>query len=151
MNELSPYEFDQTDKGWPALDSEGKYLEAAEAIKFYIDSNKDKIANQNEVSIQTLFFHAGQEYAMEGGEYYPRAIEMMKKSYKSSESWNIYVNGSIAFLSADQSKLKVCSDELAKLASTDNELAANANILRAFQDGISHGFSYASIYDGVAE
>ena len=151
MNELTPYEFDQTDKGWVLFDREGKYIEAVKAIESYINSNEDKIANQNEVSIQTLFFHAGQEYAMEDEKYYSQAIEMMQKSRKPSESWNVYVDGSIAFLSKDQPRLEVCTNKLAELANANEELVANANILRAFLDGMVNNLTYASIYDTIAK
>jgi len=147
MNELRPYDFDQTDAGWPSLDGERRYLEAAKAIESYIDSNKAKIAGQSDVSIQTLYFHAGQEYAMEGEQHYSLAIEMMRKSYKSSEGWNIYVDGSIAFLSHDELKLEACIEKLAALANIDDELVANANILQALIDGAANGLTYATIYD----
>ena len=148
MNDLSPYDFDQTHKGWPSLDRQGKYLGAATAIVSYIDANQPRIAKQNEVSIQTLFFHAGQEYAMGGKQYYRQAIEMMKKSYKSNEGWNEYVNGSIAFLSGDMSVLKVHANKLTELANENSDLTMNAHILWKFVDGIANDLSYVTIYDG---
>jgi hypothetical protein len=149
MNELTPYDFDQTSQGWPLLDHDGKYLEAAEAIDSYITSNEVKIADQDKISIQTLFFHAGQEYAMAGKQYYSQAIKMMQKSYKSSQDWNLYVDGSIAFLSEDQLKLKESINKLSELAQTNDKLVANANLLQSFLDGMTDNLSYASIYDNT--
>lgn len=144
MNDLSPYDFDQTDSGWPALDRQGKYLEAAEAIEAYIAANQALIQSQKEVSLQTLHFHAGQEYAM--ADEYEKAIEHMKRAYKDRPDWDVYVDGTIAFLAADSTRLKEASTHLQRLAEEDQRLRANARLLADFLRALPADQTYADVY-----
>jgi hypothetical protein len=146
MEDLPPYDFDQTTAGWSSLDQEGKYLEAAEAIELYVHKNLDSIANQSKVSVQTMFFHAGQEYAMAGPEQYQKAIAMMKNSYKKDLSWNMYVDGSIAFLSGNALMLEESAESLFLFSIQNSDLAANAELLKSFAVGLSQGSTYAKVY-----
>ena len=150
MNDLSPYEFDQSDSGWRLLDAQGKYLEAAKTIENYISLNTDSINVQNEVSLQTIYFHAGQEYAMAGPDHYDKAIHNLKKSFKSKAGWDIYVNGTIAFLGQDKNDLQKASDKLSVLANADPRLKNNALLLANFLQALNDNSSYATIYNKTA-
>lgn len=133
---MTPNEFDMNNEGWRGLNSEGKHLEAAERILWYIDQNREKITDKNP-SIPTLYFHAGQVYAMAGEEYYPQAIESFKKSYKDNEEWDLYVKGSIAFLNKDKKTL----DE----AIENNGM--NIDILQRFSEALDRqDTSYSTNY-----
>ena len=147
MDELSPYEFDQTHQGWRLLDSEQKFLEAAKAIELYIASHLEEIRNQNLVSAQTMYFHAGQEYAMAGIEYYRQAVFNFKKSYKSNPGWDIYVEGTIAFLEKNADALQKAADKLVLLAETDKSITANSQLLRQFLKALPAKRDYATIYE----
>lgn len=145
--DLSPHDFDQTSNGWSKLDKKGLYLEAAQLIERYIESNAMRIEQQSEVSIQTLHFHAGQEYAMAGEAYYAQAIEHMERSYKSSEGWNLYVEGTLAFLSKDQATLSEASIKLSNLADSEQALLANALLLKNFSASLLFKkHDYAEVY-----
>ena len=77
---LTPYDFDQSDRGWRALDRNMEYLTAAHVIESYLNANETRLLEQYEVSIQTVHFHAGQEFAMAGAKYYGNAIEHFRQS-----------------------------------------------------------------------
>lgn len=145
---LDPYEFDQTDAGWSSLDKQGLYIEAARIIELYIDKKSDVINNQSSVSIQTIHFHAAQEYAMAGVEHYPTAVMHCKQAYKDEEAWNTYVNGTIAFLSHNSKQLAENTKKLKKLASANAKLEFNAQLLQKFLDSLQNGKrSYGEMYD----
>lgn len=147
MYNLSPCDFDQSDFGWRLLDAQGKYLEAATAIEAYLSSHVSVINAQSQVSVQTIYFHAGQEYAMAGPEYYQRAISNFRKSYKSKVDWDTYVDGTIAFLSKDKDKLQKAADKLSRLANTDSVLEANAQLLSDYIQALAENRNYAAVYD----
>ncbi len=147
MNELSPYDFDQSDKGWRLLDTRHKFLEAAKLIENYIKTNEELIKNQSLVSVQTMYFHAGQEYAMIGPEYYDKAVKNFSNSYKSTTGWNTYVDGTIAFLNKDRAILKKAMTELQELANNDSKFQPNATLLNDFHKGLTTDKSYGFIYD----
>lgn len=85
MDELNPFDFDQSDKGWRLLDRQGKFLEAAKAIESYIASHKKVIETQTQVSLQTMYFHAGQET-----QWRARSImEKHQKTYRNRINHNL--------------------------------------------------------------
>ena len=144
---LDPYTFDQTDDGWRGLDKKGKYLEAAKLIESYMVQNEPSIEAQGRVSLQTIHFHAGQEYAMSGEANYSRAVEHFRQSFKESTSWNIYVNGSIAFLERNIESLILSSQELDTFSAQDSRLDQNAALLRRFLDALkADEYLYAAVY-----
>ena len=101
---MTPYQFDQTKNGWRKLDSEGKFIEAAELIAAYVKQNQAQITSNP--TIQTLYFHAGQEYAMVGEARYEEAITYFRRAYKGKPEWDAYVEGTIAFLRRDKTQLE---------------------------------------------
>jgi ABC-type thiamine transport system substrate-binding protein len=151
MQDLSPYDFDRSDSGWRLLDSQRKFLEAAIAIETYISSHIDKIKTQNQISIQTMYFHAGQAYAMAGPKYYRNAIDNFNKSYKSKIDWDIYVDGTIAFLNKDKKKLQEAADKLSGLANKDVRLQTNAQLLNDCTKALNVSDGYASVYEKATQ
>lgn len=147
MDDLSPYEFDQSPKGWRLLDKEGKYLEAAKAIEAYILSHKVEIKNQNRVSIETMYFHVGQEYAMAGEKYYNLAIQNFQKAYKGELGWDAYVEGTIAFLKKDAKALRASVEKLTSIATASSSHEPNSKLLGRFLGAIESGKTYSEIYD----
>jgi len=142
-----PYTFDQTDKGWRGLDSQEKYLEAAELIESYLKDNEELIHNQDKVSMQTIHFHAGQEYAMLGKEYYQQAVEHLLQALKDKHGWDLYVKGTVAFLQRDRDMLVVCASKLRDAATNDPKLESNAELLENFLAEVeSSTVTYAQIY-----
>lgn len=144
---MTPFDFDQSENGWRSLDKKRLYLDAAKLIATYVATNEKVILAQDKVSIQTLYFHAGQEYACAGKEYYPRAISFFRKSYKSKEGWDTYVDGTIAFLECSKNKLKQSADKLTMLAENDESLLNNAGLLREFQKSLKVKISYLETYE----
>lgn len=147
MDDLTPFDFDQTDKGWRLLDEQGKFLEAANAIESYIASHSNEIQNQNRVSIQTMYFHAGQEYAMAGEKYYSLALEYFQKAYKGKLGWDTYVDGTIGFIKKDTKALQTAADQLANIAKAELSHKSNSELLESFLSAVNTGKSYSKIYD----
>lgn len=88
-------------------------------------------------SLEVMYFHAGQSYAMAGNEYYVDAISCLEKSYMRSEKWNRYVKGTIAYLSGDKQALH-------ELLQSET---MNTEILEAFAASLDHGHgSYRQDY-----
>lgn len=143
---MSPYDFDQSPQGWQSLDAQGKYLEAAQLIEEYLSKNEGVIAAQNEVKIQTIRFHAGQEYAMCGPGYYPKAIEFFEQSKKGREAWDIYVDGTIAFLKDDGTVLTECTVKLGQIAKDDPQQQANYELLERYAEALEHDRPYSTAY-----
>lgn len=148
MLDMTPFEFDQSENGWRKLDKQGLFLEAAELIASYVAANIKIIEAQNQVSIQTLYFHAGQEYACAGKKYYAKAISFFSMSHKSKEGWDVYVDGTIAFLENDKKKLKQAANALKKLTKTDAMQLSNANLLQEFLYSLEINQSYLDAYGG---
>ena len=145
---LSPYDFDQTDLGWRALDAQGEYLEAARLVGAYIVQNKQHILKQNKVSLQTIHFHAGQEYAMSGETFYKDAVDHFCQAYKSKSNWDSYVKGTVAFLERDATELAIQAQHLNDSAAIDPQQKPNAKLLSNLLEGLSEGrYSYMEIYD----
>src|SRR5688572_17760602 len=128
MLDMSPYDFDQSENGWRLLDKQGKYLEAAELIASYLASKEAVIKGQSKVSAQTIHFHAGQEYACAGKVHYAKAVSFLTKAYKGNAGWDLYVDGTIAFLEGGEDKLRLAADHLSELAKTDSRLLSNSRL-----------------------
>jgi hypothetical protein len=143
---LEPYEFDQGEHGWRELDNEKKFLEAAEIIEKYIKENKEKVqkyAEENPRLGYVLVFHAGQLYATAGPQYYDKAIEFLNNSFDPDESgWNLYVEGTVAFLQDQKGKLLTCIEKL----QNDPELI-RAEVLEKLKNGLENGSTYQQAYD----
>ena len=98
-------DFDQNpETGWRALPD--CYSDIAELIIAYIARNRSELT---EDQILILQWHAGQDFALDGN--YKSAIEWMEKCFRSGEyyhdvSWNLYVQGTLAFLRKDASTLE---------------------------------------------
>lgn len=117
-------EFDQTkDGGWRALQREGKYLEAARLIDSY-ESSKADLGGSERINLR---FHAGQMYAFAGdpaqalkrlreAKYPPEIIAQMGEDKAYLESWNYYVDATVAFLERDRAKLLKCRELMAGTA-----------------------------------
>jgi hypothetical protein len=126
--DMTPKDFDQSAEGWRALDEKQKYLEASELILSYIKQNHNNITGMNP-SLQVMYFHAGQEYAMAGEEHYESAAECFECAYMESTKWNLYVKGTIAFLKQDKKTL----------IQTIAGQAMNSNVLVQFLHALEKG------------
>ncbi len=71
------------------------------------------------MSVQTMHFHAGQEYAMSGENNYDKAIDNFTHAYKSQGEWDAYVEGTIAFLRKDEASLEKAAKKLHETALKD--------------------------------
>lgn len=132
---MTPYQFDQTKKGWRRLDEEGKFIEAAELIVAYVKQNQAQTTSNP--TIQTLYFHVGQEYAMAGEAYYEEAITYFRRAYKGKPEWDTYVEGTIAFLRRDKTQLEKAMQNGAQ----------NVEMLQRFLAALEEeNFSYAVNY-----
>ena len=103
--------FDQDmEGGWRALDNRGCSREAAELIAAY----RQTPAN---VGQNLLAWHEAQIRAELGQT--AEAVALMRQSYRPAENnkagWNLYVDGSIAFLQGDRPALQQARDALAVL------------------------------------
>lgn len=101
MMELSPFEFDQTGKGWRSLEDPALQVLA---IKEYIDKYKE-----DDFYTRLLNFHLGQALAIrnidENDIIY--AVHHMKLSLDIYDGeWNDYVNATIAFLEKNKEELE---------------------------------------------
>lgn len=111
MLALDQSKFDQDlSGGWRQLANAGCDVEAANLIRDW------RTARQSKASI--LFWHEGQLRANAGQT--SRAISLFKKSRKSKEKdagfgWNLYVDGTIAFLRGNRGQLRTARTRLAAL------------------------------------
>jgi hypothetical protein len=101
MLALDQRSFDQAPTGWRELAQSGCYLAAADIIRDW--------RKLNAASDTILSWHEGQMRA--NANHYRRAISLFRQSRKQplaeiAEAWNIYVDGSIAFLQADRRALE---------------------------------------------
>ena len=115
--ELSPEEFDQDEeKGWRRLDNAGQMLEAIEAIRLYIATNKQKMqsgsADDREL-MSLMYFHAGQLTALHDTDHYAEAINWFRQAdMTNNQRWNYYVAATIAFLESNRETLAVSLESL---------------------------------------
>lgn len=100
--------FDQTPgHGWRALAARGCDGQAAELIRKWREHHRE--------SRTILFWHEGQSRAFTGD--YPAAIALFERARKAPQDdrifWNLYVDGSVAFLKGDRARLQAARDALA--------------------------------------
>ncbi len=111
MLALDQSKFDQDlTGGWRQIAYAGCDVEAADLIRDW------RTARQSQAGI--LFWHEGQLRANAGQT--SRAIALFKRSRKSKSEdagfgWNLYVDGSVAFLRGDRNGLKAARTKLAAL------------------------------------
>ena len=96
--------------GWRAVANRGCDGEAADLIRDWRAAKRSKD--------ELLYWHEGQLRANAG--QYPAAIALFEKSRKPTAQdaawgWNLYVDGSIAFLRGDRPTLKAARTKLASL------------------------------------
>lgn len=132
---LSYEEFDQDlDGGWRALEARGRCAPiAAKLILDYLGANQD--SELSPMQVRLLLWHAAQTTA-----YYNEvaAIDLFEKTYETttrSTQWDIYVDGTIAFLRKDRRALDDALNMLSKQNVTVEEqterqvfLDANPNL-----------------------
>lgn len=126
---LSFKEFDQDFKGgWRAYSHEdGCKAQAIELLKSY-QKRQDVQFRENR---STLRWHTGQVLASTGD--YEQAIQYFKQTYKDNSEypeWNLYVDGTIAFLEKDKPKLKTARDKLAIIPVPEERKAARRQFLK---------------------
>lgn len=101
--------FDQdTQGGWRALAGKGCDREAADLIRDWRLQHND--------SRYILFWHEGQSRAFDGD--YEVAASLFEQSRRPAEDrigWNLYVDGSVAFLRGDMAKLQAARASLAEM------------------------------------
>ncbi|WP_240339107.1 hypothetical protein [Novosphingobium sp. BW1] len=99
--------------GWRILAARGCHTQAADLIRDWRQIHRAQDA--------ILTWHEGQMRAFAGD--YAAAITLFKRSRKPADrddfGWNLYVDGSIAFLSGDRTKLRGARAELAAMAKPD--------------------------------
>lgn len=105
---LDQQSFDQAPTGWRELARFGCYLAAADIIRDW--------RQLNAASDTILSWHEGQMRA--NANYYNDAISLFRQSRKKpsaemAEAWNIYVDGSVAFLQGDRRALERARARLA--------------------------------------
>lgn len=109
-------QFDQDkDIGWRKLADAGCDLEAADLVKRW------RIAHQSSASI--LYWHEGQLRANAGQT--SAAISLMERSRKTQKEdagfgWNLYVDGTVAFLRQHRREIELARAKLAKLPRPDH-------------------------------
>lgn len=105
--------FDQSmTSGWRPLARKGCTAEAADLIRDY------RIAHPETKRASLLLWHEGQLRATAGETQ--AAIALFRQAYKPAEmdsgfGWNLYVDGTIAFLSRDRTALLTARQKLAAL------------------------------------
>jgi hypothetical protein len=140
--ELDQKAFDQDfNGGWRKIADNGCKKEAADLIRDWRRIHTSEST--------TLYWHEGQMRAEIGDS--PAAVELFKKAIKTPEEeagfgWNLYVEGSVAFLNRDKLTLQRARDALAVLPKPEGlsrmvdqdgnpveiEWPMNLNILDAF-------------------
>ena len=107
-------DFDQDfEGGWRTLDyKQGCKGAAARLLKSYLAEYEYTYERQH----NQLEWHRGQVLASSGN--YDEALAVFKRTYKDGDdekAWNLYVDGTIAFLKKDKSALQATRDKLAKV------------------------------------
>jgi hypothetical protein len=118
---MDPWEFDQSPRGWRSLhrNEAGDFIHIAQIIEKYIEQCSDEVSTDSRLDLELLHFHVGQQYACAGDEYYGKAIESFRQSFRSASTnewdhlyWNPYVEATLAFLESDIAELRVCCERL---------------------------------------
>jgi hypothetical protein len=152
--QMNPVEFDQSHGGWRSLVGKVDEEDIAELILKYIKLSGNKVAEYNKdkvggevFPVDLLYFHAGQSFGYAGPKFYKKAIECFQKSYEEGkECWNVYVDGTIAFLEGDKDEvdkhIKLIEDSKA-----ENKRGGNIGILKNFSKCLEIGItSYEEAY-----
>ncbi|MGB3796676.1 MAG: hypothetical protein WA957_10295 [Alteraurantiacibacter sp.] len=112
--------FDQTEgRGWRPLYDAGCYIEAAELLRdWQLEHGEDfDLANPRDRSLaRILVWHEAQMWAF--GERTELAVPIFEETYSEEESagaWNLYVDGTLAFLSRDKLGLETAIKKLAAI------------------------------------
>lgn len=139
---LDENQFDQDLKGgWRELSSRpGCLLAAADLLRDY------RHAHSKDAGLLT--WHEAQLRASAG--QYPEAIALMKQAYKPAEKdlagWNLYVDGTIAFLRRDLAALKQAKAKLPEVKAPVTEgMPPNIDVI----EGLENCFDqpYAKAYE----
>lgn len=126
---------------WRQLADQKKYLEAAEVLIAYIESDPD--TTKPSPSLETTCFHIGQMYASAGDEHYQEAISWFRKSHKPGrDDWNMYVDGTINFLEHDHEGLV---NKIARLQGMNGH-EDYMTVLEHLSEGLEKGLSYDNAY-----
>ncbi len=114
--------------GWRALASKGCDREAADLIRDWRLRHND--------STYMLFWHEGQSRAFSGD--YEAAINLFEQSRRPTGEdpigWNLYVDGSVAFLRGDMVRLQAARERLLRTPKPpewDGMRGADGKLLRA--------------------
>ena len=125
---------DDAPEKWRVLSNEGKYLEAASELLYFVLSDSTRNAHAD-------YWHIGQMYAMAND--YEKAIFYMDKSAigVKDEQWNWYYQGTIAFLKRDKQQLQ----KYARLLSKEHSVyyKANADVLKKLLANFEKGYGEA--------
>lgn len=120
--------FDQDEqKGWRVMAHKGCDEVAGNMIKSYI-LYSPHVTTDN---LNILRWHAGQNYAVDG--QYNEALLFFIASYQEpgdyySESWNLYVEGTVAFIHSDREVLTSSIQNLETMVFSDDGIKARTEI-----------------------
>ena len=119
---LSPDEFDQDmTGGWrPVSERPGCELAAATVLEAYITENGIKPDTG-------MYWHMGQLLALSGD--HEAAVPWLETSRGADPVWDLYVDGTIAFLTQDRSGLEAATDSLALVEVSEDEKAMRRQYL----------------------
>ncbi len=133
--QMNPEEFDVSPISWRSLSALKKHIEAADLIKEYINTNKERVTD-----IEIMYFHIGQLLAFSGTEHYSEAIEFFKLSFflNRSELWNTYVSATIAFLEGNIKKIEE-SIQIIENSKKEDKRQGNLGIIKNFQNSLLLG------------
>ena len=117
MLALDQADFDQDlSGGWREVSYRaGCELAASDLLRDY---RNQKLAAGDKKNLNILYWHEGQMRASAGET--DAALELFRQTYKQSQSWNYYVDGTIAFLENDRSALLAARNALAALPEPDH-------------------------------
>lgn len=149
---LSPWEFDQGERGWRQFEDGGKIKEAIKLIAAYLTVHeKDMRGFKNDeaagtVSLQLLHFHRGQLLAELGEEHYTQAIQDLEQAYYGDGLWwDTYVCGTIAFIERNKDELMKTIEKL--MSENEDGGQVNGAILKNLLKSIdSKNYSYRDAY-----
>lgn len=152
---LPPQAFDQDfEGGWRAVSyDDGCLLAAADLIKAYILYSRPFPASDE---LRLLRWHAGQ--MMASANAYAEAIALMSGTHDAPEDgeteWNLYVDGTLAFLRSDRDALLQARDELAGRTVPEDVQAARRRFLAdnpniTMPDGFVDEPANLSVLDGL--
>jgi len=147
---LSPWDFDQTPKGWRQFGDNNEFVKAAGLISKYMEINRDLLATQPEskesIHLRLLNFHRGQMLAAAGQEHSNEAIESFKKAFGSDECWDAYVTATIGFLEGNTHKIEEAI-HIIESSSQPEKRMGNIRIIRRFKKALEQDIhNYLAAY-----